>query len=58
LLPPLLLFSLHPPSRLLSKLPRQQNQQLRVRSRKHSRALVERVERVVQAELWQLLPVA
>jgi hypothetical protein len=54
----LLLFSLRPPSRLLSKLPRQQNQQLRVRLRKHSRALVERVEQAVRAALWQLLQVA
>jgi len=54
----LLLFSLRPPSRLHNRLPRQQNQQIRVRSRKHSRALVERVEQAVQAEPWQLRPVA
>jgi hypothetical protein len=43
---------------LRNKLPRQQNQQIQVRSRKHSRAPVERVEQAVQAELWQLQPAA
>jgi hypothetical protein len=41
---------------LHSRLPRQQNQQIQVRSRKHSRAQAERVEQAVQAELWQLQP--
>jgi len=54
LLPPLLLFSLRPRLRLHSRLPRQQNQQVRVRSRKHSRALVERVAQAVRAELQAL----
>jgi hypothetical protein len=49
----LLPFSLRPRLRLHNRLPRQQNQQIRVRSRKHSRALVERAEQAVRAELWQ-----
>jgi hypothetical protein len=48
------LFSLRPRLRLHNRLPRQQDQQLRVRSRKHSRAQAERVEQAVRAELWQL----
>jgi hypothetical protein len=47
----LLLFSLPPRLRLHNRLPRQQSRQIRVRSRKHNRVRVERVEQVVPAAL-------